>query len=724
VNDITCWRLGYSRDEMLKLHVMDFNKNSNYEQIVSIINTIIEKGDYTYENIHVTKDGREIPIEVNAHYIEMGGRKCIYSLARDITERKKAESLIRKSQAKYYSLFMNLMDAFAYSSIMYDDDGRPEDFIVTEINSAFEKMFSMKLEEIVGKTCTELLPQFSGYLLKRLKESQKPNGRINNIRIDEYYVKELEQWYSFLIFEPDKGFLAITIEQVSEKKIVEVELKKAKEAAEAANKAKSEFLANMSHEIRTPINGMVGMIDLTLLTELDFEQRDNLNTAKTCADSLLRIINDILDFSKMEAGKLIIESVHFDIKELIADLVKIHSVHAENKGIELSYGLSSSIPQYLQGDPMRLSQVLNNLINNAIKFTEKGEVSIAIKKNSESDGFVELHFSVSDTGVGIDKKDIQRLFRTFSQLDGSFTKKHGGTGLGLVISKQLVEMMGGKLWAESEKGKGSFFHFKLAFKTGRKLEEMPKSVSRVNRTLNALNILTVEDDKISRRVIEKMLAEKGHSVDTAGNGLEALKKVQDKTYDVILMDIQMPEMNGLQATQKIRELEGEGRHTPIIALTAYALQGDRERFLAMGIDEYIPKPVHMEELFYMLESIPDNKLQAQRDETVSGAIINEAGEVVFVRRNSKRLKAEDMPLLTRVGERIEELLSFIESGDLSAIERMANTVKSLSDKINAEEVKDAAFKTELAARRGNLQNAIRQIIKVKEEYEIFKKSLI
>jgi PAS domain S-box-containing protein len=224
-----------------------------------------------------------------------------------------AEKVLQESQAKYYSLFMNLIYAFAYCTIIYDDDGRLADFTIMEINTAFEEMFNTSLEEIVGKTCTNLIPGFSSCLIGLLKENQKENGRIGNIKIDEYYVGELNQWYSFLIYEPDKGFLAISIEQITEKKNVEAELKKVKEAAESANRAKSEFLANMSHEIRTPINGMLGMIDLTLMTELDSEQKDNLVTAKNCADSLLNIINDILDFSKMEAGKMTLENTHFDL---------------------------------------------------------------------------------------------------------------------------------------------------------------------------------------------------------------------------------------------------------------------------------------------------------------------------------------------------------------------------------------------------------------------------
>jgi CheY-like chemotaxis protein len=370
---------------------------------------------------------------------------------------------------------------------------------------------------------------------------------------------------------------------------------------------------------------------------------------------------------------------------------------------------------------MRLRQILNNLISNAIKFTEKGEISVNVKKIADYGDCIELKFLISDTGIGIEEEDMQRLFKTFSQLNGSFTQKYGGTGLGLAISKQLTEMMGGKLWVESEKEKGSTFHLSLTFKEGRELDEKLKYMSRVSKTIKTLSILVVEDDDISRTVIGKMLAEKGHSVDTAQNGREAVEKSGKKTYDVILMDIQMPIMDGIEASRKIREMEGINRHTPIVALTAYALKGDRERFLSMGIDEYITKPVNMEELFYTLDSIHNYKILPQSLETVTNIIISESGEVIFVEKNKTEFKVEDIPVLEKIRERIEGLASIVGNGDLLAIERAANKVKTLSNKINAEDIKSAAFKVELAARRGNLEDAIRQTMKVREEYEVLEK---
>ena len=303
-------------------------------------------------------------------------------------------------------------------------------------------------------------------------------------------------------------------------------------------------------------------------------------------------------------------------------------------------------------------------------------------------------------------------------LDRSFTQKYGGTGLGLAISKQLTEMMGGKLWVESEKEKGSTFHLSLTFKKGRKPDENLKHMYQGGKAKKVLNILVVEDDDISRTAIVKMLAEKGYSVDIAQNGQEAVKKAEKKTYDAILMDIQMPIMNGREATRRIREMEGASRHTPIIALTAYALKCDRERFLSMGIDEYIAKPVNMEELYYTLDNINNYKILSQEIETDTRIVINESGEVVFVEKHKTEFKTEDIPLLKKICTKIGELESAVGSGDLPAVERVANKVKTLSDKINADDLKTASFKVELAARRGNLQDAVRHTMKVRAEYEV------
>lgn len=408
-----------------------------------------------------------------------------------------------------------------------------------------------------------------------------------NIEFSKSFIanrKARELWFKMSItpmINENKRTAVIVLMNITERKVVEGSLKAAKEVAEIANKTKSEFLANMSHEIRTPINGIVGMVGLTLATELSNEQKENLMIVKSCSNSLMKVINDILDFSKLEARKLVIENIDFDIKSLVEETIKAHSPSAIKKGIKLNYTFSLAIPQYVIGDPGRLQQILNNLINNAIKFTERGEVWIKVKEIKDQDNELEIQFSIKDTGIGISDDNIGMLFQSFSQLDGSITRRFGETGLRLAISKQLSEIMGGRLWVESKSGIGSKFSLILKFDIGAKVERKPKEIVQLKNIDRPYNILLADDDKVNQMVITRILKERGYLVDTAVNGLQAVDMCLENSYDVILMDIQMPVMDGIEAAKKIREKD---KSTPIIAITAYALKGDREKLLSHGMD--------------------------------------------------------------------------------------------------------------------------------------------
>ena len=483
------------------------------------------------------------------------------------------------------------------------------------------------------------------------------------------------------------------------------------QTAEEASRAKSEFLANMSHEIRTPMNAIIGMTELALGTDPTAVQRDYLEGVQIAADTLLMLINDILDLSKIEAGKLALENVHLSLRETLGLTVRTLALRAREKGLELTCSVSPDVADALVGDPVRLKQILINLLSNAIKFTEQGEVGVDIDRQAESDEEVDLHIAVRDTGIGIPADKQQTIFEAFSQADSSTTRQYGGTGLGLSITSHLVQMMDGRVWLESEEGKGSTFHVTVRLGT-RKPESPdggPGPVARIEE-LPSLRILLAEDNELNQKVAVGLLERAGHGVTVAGNGRETLALLERERFDVVLMDVQMPEMDGLEATAAIREREREtGGHVPIVGLTAHAMTGDRERCLMAGMDDYVTKPIGKDQLFAIL-----GRLVAQETGRSSPPPQEEPAAADVLDRDELWERVDgDVELFEHLRELfLRDSLSLrqtmreaIAGGDAESLAGAAHELKGMAANFAADVVTEAAQRLEFMGRGAKLDGA-------------------
>lgn len=508
---------------------------------------------------------------------------------------------------KYKKLFLNLPIGFAQAQILRDaQTGRNLGYRISDANETFRNLFNLGISDYYDKNISEsrieVLQDIHGWF-----EAYDNSGtKLGELLTVEITMENLNKVFNTVMYKSESDYINMVVIDITEQRETEDKLSAAIKDANAAYKTQAEFLANMSHEIRTPINGILGMLQLTLLAnDLQADYRDNLTTAKNCADTLLRLINDILDVSKLEAGKYNLREDDFDVKAVIEETVVAQVPFARDKSLTLDCSFGDNIPQMVRGDGQRIQQILNCLLSNAIKFTNDGGVRVKVACLDDKLDKIKLRIAVADSGIGISDEDKNKLFIRFSQVDSSDTRKYGGSGLGLVITKQIVELMGGSITVQSKEGLGSTFIVEVPLKLIKPAEDIaatenkqedPAAFSIIGHT--RARILVAEDEPVNQQVIGKLLGMAGYSYDIAENGEKAVELFKMKEYQAALFDVQMPVMDGLAATQEIRDIEfREGKkRLPIIAVTARAMFGDKERILEAKLDDYIAKPYNLNDV--------------------------------------------------------------------------------------------------------------------------------
>ena len=607
---------GYSPGELENIPVVEqMIHPDDQARVLAAFRQIIEAGSGGTDYRHRRKGGGWVHLEARGtNQLDNPDIRGVVVNVRDITEQKQVET-------QYRTLFEEMLDGFAVHEIICDEAGKPVDYRYLSVNPAFERMTGINAERAVGSRVLELFPELEAYWIEKY-------GRValtGEPAYFESYLAELNKYFEVTAFRPAPRQFACLFQDITARKMAEAELEKyrqhleelvesrtaelvtAKVAAENANRAKSIFLANMSHELRTPMNGVMGMIDLAKRRMTDPIGLEQLGKARLSADRLLGVLNDVLDLSKIEAERMVLETVPLQLGQSVEHTFGLLEHGAVQKGLKLNRDLPVDLAGLpLKGDPLRLGQILFNLIGNAIKFTEQGAVRLSVRSVGETPEAVQVRFEVSDTGIGIEPEAVSRLFTSFEQADNSMTRRYGGTGLGLAISKRLVQLMGGEIGVNSVLGQGSTFWFVVPLKKREVGFILPaptalgiEAEQRLQNDYAGTCVLLVDDEPIAQEVTRGLLEAVGLIVELADDGQQALSLARQNRYALILMDMQMPVMNGVKATKAIRS-DSRNKTTPILAMTANAFEEDRQICLEAGMNDHVAKPVDPQVLFETL----------------------------------------------------------------------------------------------------------------------------
>ena len=657
------------------------------------------------------------------------------------------QGIIEKAKKEWQDTFDTIRDIIT----IHDTD-----FNIIRANKAAAETLGLSFQEILSQKC------YKSYHGKDSPPESCPgcaliqSGKPSTTELFEPHLNRFIELKALPRLDENNRVIGMVqiVSDITDRKIAEQELEEAKEIAESANNAKSWFLANMSHEIRTPMNAIIGMTDLVLDTELNDEQKEYIETIKQSSDSLLYLLNDILDFSRVEAGKLELNESELDISMVIDNVIKAFTYKQSPKDVDISYAINPDIPASLTGDEVRFRQVIINLISNAIKFTEKGSVRLQVEpaeaatlnipdRNAQE---IMLRFSVADTGIGIPKSKHDLIFESFTQLDRDTKKRYGGSGLGLSIVKKLVELMGGDIWVESGEGKGTTMHFTARFGLAEDNTDIVTSddtasdVSVVNEpdtpgtcNLRMLRVILAEDDILNQKVVVRILEKCGHAVTTVNDGRELIAMLGRQTFDIVLMDIEMPGIDGIEAARTIRQSTETDFDPaiPIIGLTAHVSKESMQRCLDAGMNDFVSKPFKQQDL---LDAI-------NKQISISISTNHGAESSAFLKNNDDLHAAEalarlggDQELLKEIWEifihecpeTMKKLKQSLEIRDAAMSERHAHTLKSTAGNIGADRMKETAFQIELASREkqtdrawllyGRLESDVDRVLKILREH--------